>query len=180
MELRLPQCTIRSFRRGDEESLVANANDRDIWRNLRDRFPHPYNLGDAAWWIANSGETHFAVEIDGAVGGGIGFDRDEDVFRRSAEIGYWLGEAYWGQGIMSAAVAAVSKPAFDWFGLTRLFALPFARNRASSRVLERAGYVRAALLRQSLIKEGMILDAYLYERHRPPSDGATPEALAAP
>src|SRR5688572_30038574 len=112
MELCLGRCTIRRFRLGDEEAIAANGNDRDIWRNVRDRFPHPYNLGDAAWWIANSGETHFGIEVDGVIGGAIGFDRDEDVFRRGAEIGYWLGKKHWGKGIVTAALSALTDHVF--------------------------------------------------------------------
>src|SRR5690606_29143067 len=113
-------------RRGDEEALVENANDRDVWRNVRDRFPHPYGLGDAAWWIANSGETHLAIEVGGAVGGAIGFDREEDVFRLSAEIGYWLGRRHWGKGIATAALVAVTDHVFATTDIVRLHAGVFA------------------------------------------------------
>src|SRR5688500_10825464 len=132
---------IRRLRPGDEEALVANANDRDVWRNVRDRFPHPYGLGDAAWWIANSGETHFGIEIDGAIAGAIGFDRDEDVFRRSAEIGYWLGRSYWGKGIATSAVRELTDRVFATTDIVRLYAGVFAWNPASARVLEKSGYV---------------------------------------
>jgi len=165
-----PRVVVRTFRPEDAAPLARHGNSHAIWRNLRDRFPHPYTEESAATYIAGllgtSRPTSFAIEVDGAAAGGVSVRPGEDIERVSAEIGYWLGEAYWGQGIMSAAVAAVSAPAFEWFGLTRLFALPFVRNGASARVLERAGYSRTALLRQSVIKEGQVLDAYLYERHR--------------
>jgi RimJ/RimL family protein N-acetyltransferase len=168
---------VRTFRPGDAPSLARHGNSHAIWRNLRDRFPHPYTAEAAGAYISGVLErglpTSLAIEVDGAAAGGVSVRPGVDIERVSAEVGYWLGEAYWGQGIMSAAVAAVSEPAFDWFGLTRLFALPFARNHASSRVLERAGYVRTALIRRSVIKEGEILDEYLYERHRPETGAPT-------
>jgi ribosomal-protein-alanine N-acetyltransferase len=164
MELRLPQCTIRSFRVGDEESLVANANDRDIWRNLRDRFPHPYNLGDAAWWIANSGTTHFAIDVDGHASGGIGFDRDEDVFRRSAEIGYWLGKRHWGKGIATAALSALTEHVFATTDIVRLYAGVFAWNPPSARVLEKSGYVFEGRKRSAVFKDGQLVDELLYAK----------------
>ncbi len=168
MELRIAGATIRPFRRGDEEALVANANDRGVWRNLRDRFPHPYTLGDAAWWIANAGPAHFAIAIDGRVAGGIGFDRDEDVFRRSAEIGYWLGSAHRGQGIATAAVVALGEHVFSTTDIVRLYAGVFAWNPASARVLEKAGYVLEGRLRSAVWKDGELVDELLYARVRGP------------
>ena len=85
----------------------------------------------------------------------------KDVERVAAELGYWLGEAFWGRGIMSVAVRAATEYAFSAFGLTRLYALPYARNSVSIRVLEKAGYTREALLRRSAIKDGVVLDQVL-------------------
>lgn len=164
MELRLASCTIRRFRRGDEEALSKSANDRDIWRNVRDRFPHPYNLGDAAWWIANSGETHFAIEVDGEASGGIGFDRDEDVFRLSAEIGYWVGRKHWGKGIATAALSALSDHVFATTDLVRLYAGVFEWNSASCRVLEKSGYVLECRKKSAVFKDGQLIDELLYAK----------------
>ena len=112
MELKLNKSRLRPWKEGDEESLVRHANNRAIWRNLRDLFPHPYTLADARHWIqiANPSlkTTNFAIVVDGAAVGGIGLVLKDDVFRRSAEIGYWLGEEYWGRGIVSEAVRAVT------------------------------------------------------------------------
>jgi [ribosomal protein S5]-alanine N-acetyltransferase len=155
---------IRRLRQGDEEALVANANDRDVWRNLRDRFPHPYDLGDAAWWIANSGDTHFGIEVDGAIAGCIGFDRDEDVFFRGAEIGYWLGRRHWGRGIASAAVAKVTDQVFATTDIVRLYAGVFAWNPASARVLEKSGYVLEGRKKSAVFKDGQLIDELLYAR----------------
>ena len=158
---------LRRLRPGDEEAITANANDRDVWRNVRDRFPHPYNLGDAAWWIANSGETHFGIEVDGVIVGCIGFDRDEDVFRLSAEIGYWLGRNHWGQGIATAAVTTLTDRVFATTDIVRLYAGVFAWNAASARVLEKSGYVFEGRKKSAVFKDGHLIDELLYAKVKP-------------
>jgi RimJ/RimL family protein N-acetyltransferase len=148
------------------QSLVDQANNRLIWLNLRDRFPHPYTTWHARSFIRRARssvpETAFAIAVDGAAIGGIGFVLQQDVERVSAEIGYWLGEAYWGRGITTEALAAVTRHAIEQHGLTRIFALPFARNVASCRVLEKAGFALEGRLRKSAIKDGAVLDQLQY------------------
>jgi RimJ/RimL family protein N-acetyltransferase len=107
-------------------------------------------------------ETFFAIVVDREAVGGIGFVLQSDVDRMSAEIGYWLGEALWGRGIVTDALGAVTRHAIEQHRLTRLFALPFASNTASCRVLEKAGYVLEARLRRSAIKDGVIVDQFQY------------------
>jgi len=155
---------IRRLVHGDEEALSANANDRDIWRNVRDRFPHPYTLGDAAWWIAKSGETHFGIEVDGGIVGCIGFDRDEDVFFRSAEIGYWLGRNHWGRGIATAALTELSERVFATTDIVRLYAGVFEWNPGSARVLEKSGYVLECRKKSAVFKDGQLIDELLYAK----------------
>lgn len=96
---------LREFRPGDRDSIVKYANNRNVSIKLRDRFPFPYTLKDADWWIANSNPRaparNFAIDVDGQAVGGIGLELGEDVFRCSAELGYWLGEPYWGSGIIT-------------------------------------------------------------------------------
>jgi len=104
----------------------------------------------------------FAIAVDDEAVGGIGFTVLTDVERVSAEIGYWLGEAYWGRGIVTEALVAVTKYAVDACRLTRIYALPFAYNKASCRVLEKAGYAVEARLRRSAIKDGRIVDQVQY------------------
>ena len=166
MTLNLETCTVRSWRADDVASLVAHANNRKIWINLRDRFPHPYTKSDGQAFIRASRkmqpESNFAISLGGPAMGGIGFHLQSDVDRVSAEIGYWLGEPFWGRGIAAEALAAVTRYAVDAHGLTRLFALPFAYNAASCRVLEKAGYALEARLRRSAIKNGAIVDQFQY------------------
>ena len=109
-------------------------------------------------------ETNFAIDVDGQAVGGIGVMLHSDVERCSAEIGYWLGEEYWGLGIMTEALNAVAEYSFREFVLTRIYAVPFAGNISSCRVLEKAGFVLEGILRRSAIKNGVVVDQLMYSR----------------
>lgn len=166
MELWLTQGAIRSWQPGDTTSLVRHANNRRVWRNLKDRFPHPYTTLDADRWIGQTSQatpqTHFAIAIGGEAVGGVGLDLQTDVFCRSAEIGIWLGEAYWGRGIATEAVRAMTEFAFTTFEVCRVYAGVFEWNPASVRVLEKAGYSLEGRLRRSVTKDGQTIDQMLY------------------
>jgi RimJ/RimL family protein N-acetyltransferase len=166
LPLSLAGCAIRSFRDSDVDDLAVAANSRAVWRNLRDRFPHPYTRLDAEAWLAHAAaarpETHFAVAVDDRVAGGIGFDLGSDVHRRSAEIGYWIAEPHWGRGLATASLRALSTWAMENFDLVRLQAGVFAWNPASARVLEKAGYTLEGRLRLSVTKDGQTIDQLLY------------------
>jgi [ribosomal protein S5]-alanine N-acetyltransferase len=166
MKLDLGVCTVRSWCADDAESLTQHANNRRVWRNLRDRFPYPYTPADAEAFlrsvIGTTPETSFAIAVNGAAVGGIGLTLAEDVHRRTAEIGYWLGEEYWGRGITSAAVRAVTEYAFAQHDLVRIWAGVFSWNPASMRVLEKAGYAREGTLRKSAFKDGVVVDEVIY------------------
>lgn len=168
MYLECGPCTIRSWRHGDEETLPLHANNRNVWLNLRDRFPHPYTRSDAEQWIRHitgiTPETNFAIDVDGEAVGGIGLMLHDDVDRCSAEVGYWLGEKYWGRGITTAALLAMTEYAFKQLGLTRVYAVPYAGNVASIKVLEKAGYICEGLMRRSAIKDGVVLDQFMYAK----------------
>jgi len=132
----------------------------------RDRFPHPYARRDADVFLAIAGgatpRTMFAVDIGGEAVGGIGLMPGDDVSRASAEVGYWIGESYWGRGIMTEVLRAVTEEAIHRFGLHRVYALPFAENVASARVLEKAGFTREGMMRRSAVKDGRVLDQLIY------------------
>ncbi len=166
MRLDCGPCVLRPWAAGDVPSLARHANNYEIWRNLRDSFPHPYTLADAQQWISftqqQSPRAFFAVEVGGEAVGGVGLCLKSDIERLSAEMGYWLGEAVWGKGIATAAVRALSTCGFEELGLTRIFAIPLISGTASMRVLEKAGYVREGVLRRSAIKEGIVVDRVLY------------------
>jgi ribosomal-protein-alanine N-acetyltransferase len=166
MKLALEQCEVRSWQRDDLTSLVQHANNRNVWINLRDRFPHPYATRDGREFLRTAltqrPETLFAIAVGGQAVGGIGFMMMPDVERVSAEIGYWLAEPFWGRGITTEALVAVTRYAIETHGFTRVFALPFAWNQGSCRVLEKAGYVLEGRLRRSAIKDGQIVDQMQY------------------
>ncbi|GAB3827082.1 GNAT family N-acetyltransferase [Hymenobacter jeollabukensis] len=158
---------LRPFEADDAPALARHANDRDIWRNLRDRFPHPYTLADAEWYVQfvnadGSRDLHLCLEVDGEAAGSISVLFQDDISRRSAEIGYWLGRAYWGRGIVTAATRALADYALAHFDLCRLYATVFEYNPASARVLEKAGFAFEARLRRSITKDGQTVDGLLY------------------
>ena len=159
---------VRDWRDDDRDSLVRFANNRRIWRNLKDRFPYPYTGKDADAWLAlsraNPGLTGWAIEVNGTAVGGIGLAAGTDVHARSAHIGYWLGEPYWGRGIATAAVDAVTCHAFENLDYVRLEAPVFEWNPASMRVLEKCGYAREGVMRRSVFKDGQLIDSVLYAK----------------
>ena len=168
MQLTLERCTIRPWRLDDAQSLARHANNRKVWIALRDIFPHPYTIEDANTFlksvINSEPVTLFCVEANGAAVGGIGIRIGTDVHRRTAELGYWLGEEFWGGGIMTEAVGAFTDFCFQNFSLRRIYAEPFANNPASARVLEKAGFTFEGRLKNNVLKGGKLLDSLLYAR----------------
>ncbi len=166
MIIPLPRCTLRPWTPSDAPALVRHADDREVWRNLRDRFPHPYTPADAevwlTWVLAQEPSTHWAIEVEGEAGGGIGFTMGEDVHARMAEVGYWLGRRFWGRGIGTDALRAVTAHAFAAYAVDRVEARVFAWNLGSVRVLEKAGYAREACLRRAVVKDGAVTDLLIY------------------
>lgn len=155
---------IREFTLDDAPSLANFANNRKIWAGVRDRFPHPYSLQDARDFITRVNEeppaTSFAIEIDAEAVGAIGIipqDQD-DVYRYSAELGYWIGEPFWGKGLMTAMVRLFVAEMFQRFNVWRIYAGVYSNNHASMRVLEKAGFKREGVLRKAAFKDGKVLD----------------------
>jgi RimJ/RimL family protein N-acetyltransferase len=176
MHLALAKCIVRSWREEDALHLPAHANNRRIWINLRDLFPYPFTLTDADAFVRyareRQPETLFAIEVEGRAAGGIGYIVRDDIERVSAEIGYWLSEVYWNRGIATEALRAMTRYAIRRHGLTRVYAVPFASNVASCRVLDKAGYALEGRMRRSAIKDGVIIDQLLYAYVVP--DGEVP------
>lgn len=170
MELTSPQCTVRSLRESDAASLARHGNDRRIWLNLRDRFPHPYTEAHAREYLAfiasKPNPTNWAIDVDGEAVGGISLHPGTDIERIGAEIGYWLGAEHWGRGVMTEAVRLVTEHGLGALGFERIFAVPFTHNTASVRVLEKCGYVHEGTLRRSGVKDGVVLDQHVYARVR--------------
>jgi ribosomal-protein-alanine N-acetyltransferase len=153
----------------DAESLAKHANNRNVSIQLRDRFPYPYTIEDAKNFLErvvtkNGLERIFCIDVDGSLVGTIGLHRGEDVHRLTAEMGYWLGEEFWGKGIMSEVVPAFVDYCFEKFSLTRMSATTYVSNPASARVLEKAGFVLEGRLQKNVVKEGKVLDSLLFAK----------------
>jgi RimJ/RimL family protein N-acetyltransferase len=157
---------LRPWHINDLDNLVLYANNPKIARNLTDQFPHPYRREDGKRFIENvaqgAGNYVFAVEIDGKAAGGIGLHPLSDVFRLNAELGYWLAEPYWGKGIMTLAIKEIVNWGFENLEITRIFARPYGSNPASHRVLQKAGFQLEAKFEQTLIKNNVLEDEYVY------------------
>lgn len=164
--------TLRPFREGDQDALVANANNIKIFNNIRDVFPNPYTYDDASWWIDANKQTDkpvtcFPIDVDGEVIGAVGIVLGVDVYRITAEIGYWLGENYWGKGITSEVVKQMTEYTFKNFPeIERIWAGIFDFNRASMRVLEKADFHFEGIQKKSAIKNGVVLDIHVYVKFR--------------
>ena len=163
---------LRNWQGSDVESIAYHANNPKIACNLRDLFPYPYTLSDAKAYISMcikadpSNQYLKAIEIEGKAVGSLGLYLQRDVFRKSAELGYWLAEPYWGHGIMTSAVSQLCEQAFVQYDIVRIFAEPFADNRASCRVLEKSGFILEGTLRKRIIKHGKMQDSCIYARIR--------------
>lgn len=164
---------LREWRPDDAPNAAKHADNAKIARNLRDVFPHPYGLKDAEQYInsclcaSRESSICLAIEIDGGAAGSIGAFRMDDVYQKSAELGYWLGEEYWSRGIMSAAVAQICQKAFTRWDIVRIFAEPFSGNIGSRRVLEKNGFLLEGVMKNGVFKNGELLDYCMYALLRP-------------
>ncbi len=169
--IRSKRFILRPFRRGDEESLAENINNKKIYRNTF-CIPYSYTSKDAREWITKNlkemknkkpKEINFVIDINSEVAGSIGFSKIEG---HKAEIGYWLAEKYWGRGIMTQAVKLITKFGFEKLKLRRIYAYVFFFNKTSMRVLEKAGYKFEGILRKNVIKDSKLIDDYLFAKVR--------------
>jgi RimJ/RimL family protein N-acetyltransferase len=171
MRIELDDIMIRNWQVADAAAIARYADNHKIWRNLRDGFPHPYTLQDAEAFIGRATQcdppTLFAIATKEEAVGSIGLILGEDVHHRTAELGYWLAEPFWGRGIMTRAVTRFVDDAMDRFNLLRIYAEPYAINPASIRVLEKCGFVREGIMHASAFKDGKVMDQYLYAIVKP-------------
>ena len=166
MQIASGNMIIRDWNVGDAPALASIANNKKIFDHLRDGFPHPYTLEDAKSWIKNTRENtslmSFAIEWKGELAGSIGIVKKEDIYRKNVEIGYFLGEKFWNQGIMTTVIYNIVTYIFQHLDVMRIYAEPFASNTASRKALEKAGFRCEALLRKAVIKNGVMLDSCIY------------------
>lgn len=162
------ECVIRKWEPADAPQLARALSNKRILDNLRDGLPYPYTEKDAADYIlamrnADANRTFaFAIAVDGVAIGSIGAFRCENIHARTAELGYYIAEAYWGNGLATSAVKQVRDHVFAHSDILRIFAEPFAHNIASCRVLEKAGFLYEGLLRSNAVKNGAVVDMKMY------------------
>jgi [ribosomal protein S5]-alanine N-acetyltransferase len=155
---------LRPWKKEDISWLAAIANNINVWNNVRDRFPHPYSEKDAAAWIdftlSKQPLTDFAIETDKMSVGSIGFILKEDVYSRNIEIGYFIGESYWGKGIATKAVEQLLELLIKNYNVVRIYASVFENNKASMRVLEKNGFHLEAIHKKAVFKNNTLMDEY--------------------
>ncbi|MHB1314060.1 MAG: GNAT family N-acetyltransferase [Christensenellales bacterium] len=164
---------LRPWRITDVQPVARYANNQKIANNLRDAFPNPYTEKDAQNFIEKcivadaSRQICYAIEVCGEAAGSIGLIVQNDIYRKTAELGYWLAEAYWNQGIMQHAIMQMCQEAFTRLDIVRIFAEPFSHNTASKKALEHAGFTLEGILKQSIYKNGQIGDSCIYALYKP-------------
>lgn len=160
--------TLREWRQSDAADVARYADNEKIARNLRDVFPHPYTLADARGFVDScvagdpAAQLCRAIVVDGRAAGSIGLFRGGDVYQKTAELGYWLAEDFWGKGIMTEAVRQICREGFSRWDIQRIYAEPFAYNTGSRRVLEKSGFTLEGVMRNSVCKRGAIYDSCMY------------------
>jgi ribosomal-protein-alanine N-acetyltransferase len=168
MRLVLERCANRAWRPDDAASLAKHANNRRDSLGLRDMFPHPYMIDDANEFLRRAtteqSMTNFCIDVGQSAVGGIGIRIGQDVHRHVAELGFWLGQEFWGHGIMTEVIPAFADYCFVKFPLHRIYAEPYANNPASARVLEKSGFVLEGRLKNNAFKDGKLLDSLLYAK----------------
>lgn len=156
---------IRSLKVSDKTELAKLANNKKVWDNLRDYIPFPYKESDAVFFINLTNEEDpkqtFGIEYNGKLSGVIGLVIQKDVYQKSAEIGYWIGEPFWGNGIATKAVELITRYGFNKLSLHRIYTGVFEYNRVSMKVLEKNGYEKEGIFKDAIFKNGKI-----YNEHR--------------
>lgn len=162
------KCEIRRWCAEDALSLAKALNNKKVQDNLRDGIPFPYTEKDASEFIEamlNSDENHtfaFAIAVDGKAVGSIAAFRGGNVHSRTAEVGYYLAEPFWGQGIGSQAVGLLCEYVFQNTDIVRLYADPFAYNKASFRILQKNGFQYEGTLKKNAVKNGIFQDMKMF------------------
>lgn len=159
---------LKKWQSADAQDVFKYANNKKIADNLRNGFPYPYTLKDAENYVNGCCQNDEkkqccrAIVIHDEVAGSIGIFLKDDIYCKSAEIGYWLAEPYWGNGIMSAAIKQLCEIAFEQYDIVRIFAEPFEYNTGSRRALEKAGFVLEGIMKKSVFKNNCYFDSCIY------------------
>ena len=160
------QFELRGWKFSDLESLVKHANNYEVARFMTDQFPHPYTEEKGKSFIEMAmnmdPQRFFAIDIDGQACGGIGIHPQQDIMRKNAELGYWLAQPFWGNGIITRAIPQVVEYGFKTFDITRIFARPFGTNARSKRALEKCGFIYETTFTKTIYKNGEFIDELFY------------------
>ncbi len=162
------KCGIRKWKLSDAKDLAAALSNKKVQDNLRGGLSYPYTEQDGKDFIsamlsADENETYaFAITADNIVIGSVGIFRQGNIHRKTAELGYYVAEEYWGKGIMTEAVRKICEYVFSRSDIIRIYAEPFANNKASCRVLEKAGFQYEGTLRSNAVKNGKVIDMKMY------------------
>ena len=163
--------TLRDYREADIDRLVELANNKNVSRFLVDTFAYPYTRRDAMAWIEIGSKANHAVtkviEYHGEFVGSVAITPQTGWRSHSAEIGYWVGEAYWGRGIATEALRKMGDLVFSGLKYKKLFAPVLSPNKASMRVLEKCGYVLEGVLKNDVLKDGQYFDRHFYAKYCP-------------
>lgn len=158
--------TLRPWHINDAKNLAELANNKNIAQFMADVFPHPYSLENAKTFIAfatsNPNSKIFAIIVDGKPVGSIGLHLQTDILRKNAEIGYWLGEQYWGKGIITQAVPQMIDYGFNNMDIIRIFARIFETNKASQKVVEKCGFILEGKYEKTIFKNNEFIDELIY------------------
>ncbi|MBB3057151.1 GNAT family N-acetyltransferase [Mucilaginibacter gotjawali] len=166
MELQGQGFKLRDWKTDDVEPLQKHADNPNIYSYLLDRFPHPYTMEAAKSWVSmmlnQNPQVNFVIDVDGHLAGVIGLEIREDVYRKTALLGYWISETLWGKGIMPLAIKLITTYAFENLGLIRIQAGVLSNNPRSMRALQKAGFTKEGVLKNNIIKNGIILDEHIF------------------
>ncbi|MBR9917119.1 GNAT family N-acetyltransferase [bacterium] len=161
---------IRPWTKSDVSSLVLHGNNKGIFDNMTDAFPYPYTEKNAIEFIEMVSKSNppsiLAIEVNGVACGGIGIHPGSGIYRKNAELGYWLGESLWNQGIVSKCIPKMVHYGFSNWDIDRIYARPFGRNLASQKVLEKNNFTLETRLNGTLIKNEQIEDELIYAIRR--------------
>ena len=165
------QITLRQWNKNDIPDLARLANNLKIWNNLRDRLPHPYTIKHAEDFISfcrfQKPQQVFAIEYKNKLAGCVGLELKDDVYKCTAEVGYWIGEPYWGKGIATEALGQIVDYGFKTFtDIVRIYAEVFEFNLSSMKVLEKNGFRLESIRKNAVIKNGKILSDFVWVRLR--------------
>lgn len=162
---------LRPWKKEDAAALTAIANNKKVWLNVRDRFPHPYTIHNALDWIKHNAQQHptqhFAIIATGKIAGSIGVFLKDDVYKKTLEVGYFIGEQYWGKGVATKAVELMLGYIPSHFEVVKIYAEVFEHNKASMRVLEKNGFTLESKRIKSIYKNNLLLNDQVWVKFLP-------------